>query len=284
MLSYRHLFHAGNHADVVKHITLCAIIDYLKLKDKPISYIDTHSGAGMYSLQSEWSNKTGEYKNGIQKIYFDKEIEELIPSYFNVIRELNDNTLDLNAYPGSPYIAASLLGEKDDISLIELHPNEYKELKYNMYYFKNVHVHHREAKEGLNALLPPKNKRALILIDPSYEMPEDYHETLELIKNYKAKFPQGICAIWYPVLGKAIDQSHEFVRNIGKLNIPGTLQIELNVAEKDDERGMNGSGMIICNAPYKLDETMKKILPLITQKLAINDTASFKLNYLVEPL
>ncbi len=284
MLSYRHGFHAGNHADVLKHMTLCLIIDALLKKDKPCVYIDTHAGAGGYSLTSEWSQKTLECQNGIAKICNSKELEQLVPDYYKVIRDINDNTLKLENYPGSPYFAATLLRETDDLSLIELHPNEYHNLKYNMHFFKNVHVHHREANEGLNALLPPKYRRGLVLIDPSYELASDYHHTVKLVKEGLEKFPQGIFAIWYPVLGKAIDESYNFVRNLMKLNIPSTLQAELNIAAKDDDRGMNGSGMIILNSPYKLDEKLHKLMPLLCKKLALNDTASYKLKYLVAPV
>lgn len=283
MLSYRHGFHAGNHADVIKHITICLILESLLKKDKPCVYIDTHSGAGAYSLKSQWSAKTGEYKNGIAKIYNNDFLRKLIPSYFKVISDINDNTLNLDNYPGSPFFAANLLRDSDDISLVELHPNEYQNLKYNMHYYNNVHVHHREANEALKALLPPKHRRGLVLIDPSYEMKEDYINTIKLVKEGITKFPQGIFAIWYPVLGKAIDESYNFIRNLTKLNIQSTLQIELNIAQKDDERGMNGSGMIILNAPYKLDEKIKEIIPTLTKELALNNTANYKLGFLVEP-
>lgn len=284
MLSYRHGFHAGNHADVLKHIVLCLILRSLKKKDKPFSYIDTHAGAGCYSLHSVWSEKTGEYQNGVAKIINNEALEKLIPEYFKVIREINDSELKLDNYPGSPYIASFMSRENDNLQFIELHPNEYENLKYNMHYCKNCHVHHREAKEGLNALLPPIFHRGLVLIDPSYEMPNDYRETIKLVKEGYRKFPQGIFAVWYPVLGKATDESYNFIRELKKIGIEGTLKVELAIANQERDMGMNASGMIICNAPYLIDEELAQIMPIIAKELANDEGANFKLEYLVPKL
>jgi 23S rRNA (adenine2030-N6)-methyltransferase len=280
MLSYRHGFHAGNHADVLKHIVLCLILRSLMKKDKPFSYIDTHAGAGCYSLQSIWSEKTSEYLNGVAKIINNEDLEKLVPEYFKVIRDINDHELKLENYPGSPYIASYLSRDDDNLQFIELHPNEYENLKYNMHYCKNCHVHHREAKEGLNALLPPLIHRGLVLIDPSYEMPNDYRETIKLVKEGYRKFPQGIFAIWYPVLGKATDESYNFVRELKKIGINATIQAELSIATQDRVIGMNASGMIICNAPFQLDEELLKIMPILANNLAIDNGANFKVEYL----
>lgn len=284
MLSYRHGFHAGNHADVLKHIVLCLILRSLKKKDKPFSYIDTHAGAGCYSLHSVWSEKTGEYQNGVAKIINNEALEKLIPEYFKVIREINDSELKLDNYPGSPYIASFMSRENDNLQFIELHPNEYENLKYNMHYCKNCHVHHREAKEGLNALLPPIFHRGLVLIDPSYEMPNEYRETIKLVKEGYRKFPQGIFAVWYPVLGKATDESYNFIRELKKIGIEGTLKVELAIANQERDMGMNASGMIICNAPYLIDEELAQIMPIIAKELANDEGANFKLEYLVPKL
>lgn len=284
MLSYRHGFHAGNHADVLKHIVQCLILRSLKKKEKPFCYIDTHSGAGAYSLESAWSNKTSEYQLGIAKVINNQKLQELIPDYYNVINDINDHTGELKNYPGSPYIAANLARENDELNLIELHPNEYENLKYNMHYIANAHVHHRNAVEGLNALLPPKIRRGLILIDPPYELATEYHDIVKLVKDGYKKFAQGIFAVWYPVLGKGNDQSYEFVRNFTKLNIPGTLHVQLKVAEQDTIMGMHGSGMIICNCPYTLMDELKEIVPILKKELGLDSEACYKLEYLVEPI
>ncbi|MGN1393561.1 MAG: 23S rRNA (adenine(2030)-N(6))-methyltransferase RlmJ [Succinivibrionaceae bacterium] len=283
MLSYRHGFHAGNHADVLKHIVLCLIIRSLKKKDKPFSYIDTHSGGGAYSLSSAWSTKTLEYKNGIEKIIGDSALKNLVPEYFDVINDINDHSGKLLNYPGSPYIAHFLSREQDDLNLIELHPSEYEILKQNMHYYNNIHVHHRSAEEGLNALLPPKIRRGLILVDPSYEMSSDYRDIVKLIKSSYKKFAQGIYAIWYPVLGKQVDESYNFIRNLAHIGIPGTLKIELGITSQNPEKGMNASGLVICNTPYNLKEQIDDILPLLVKDIGIDKNAYFKCQYLVDP-
>lgn len=283
MLSYRHGFHAGNHADVLKHIVLCLILRSLKKKDKPFCYIDTHAGAGGYSLDSDFSNKTGEYHTGIEKVINNTKLKKLVPEYFEVLDKLNHEEKALRYYPGSPYIAASLMREQDSLDLLELHPRDYENLKYNMHFARNAHVHHRDAREGLNALLPPKIKRGLILIDPSYELESDYYDTIKMVKNAWAKFPTGVYAIWYPVLGKAIDESWNFTRNLGKIGAPGTLKAELTIKEADPLRGMHGSGIVILNAPWGLDQELNEVLPVLTEGLRQNDNAKYTMNWLSEP-
>ena len=283
MLSYRHGFHAGNHADVLKHIVLCLILRSLKKKDKPFCYIDTHAGAGGYSLESDFSNKTGEYHTGIEKVINNTKLKELVPEYFEVLDKLNHEEKKLRYYPGSPYIAASLMREQDSLDLLELHPSDYENLKYNMHFARNAHVHHRDAREGLNALLPPKIKRGLILIDPSYELESDYYDTIKMVKNAWAKFPTAVYAIWYPILGKAIDESWNFTRSLGKVGAPGTLKAELTVKEADPLRGMHGSGMVILNVPWGLDKELKEVLPVLAEGLRQNDNAKYTMNWLSEP-
>ncbi len=283
MLSYRHGFHAGNHADVLKHIVLCLILRSLKKKDKPFCYIDTHAGAGGYSLDSDFSSKTGEYHTGIEKVINNTKLKELVPEYFAVLDKLNQDEKAFRYYPGSPYIAASLMREQDSLDLLELHPSDYENLRYNMHFVKNAHVHHRDAREGLNALLPPKIKRGLILIDPSYELESDYYDTIKMAKNAWAKFPNGVYAVWYPILGKAIDESWNFTRSLGKAGAPGTLKAELTVKEADPLRGMHGSGLVILNAPWGFDKELSEVLPVLTEGLKQNENARFTMNWLTEP-
>lgn len=280
MLSYRHGFHAGNHADVLKHMVLCLILRHLKAKGKPLSYIDTHSGAGAYSLQSAWSQQTSEYKNGVEKILNNRILMDAVPEYYRIIDTINEGETSLKYYPGSPMFTAQILDESDNAHFMELHPTEYDNLKYNLHHYAYCHVHHRDAEEGLLALLPPAIRRGLIFIDPSYELENDYKNTVNMVKKAHLKFSQGIYAIWYPLLGKAGDRSYELVRNLTKLNIKRTIRAEFTVCAQDSIMGMHGSGMIICNAPYNLMDDLKKILPEITKSLALDETAKFKLEML----
>lgn len=280
MLSYRHGFHAGNHADVLKHMVLCLILRQLKQKGKPLTYIDTHSGAGAYSLKSAWSQQTGEYKNGVDKIINNPLLQELVPDYYKIINDINEGSGALNYYPGSPMFAAQICDENDSANFMELHPTEYENLKYNLHHYSYCHVHHRDAAEGLPALLPPAIRGGLIFIDPSYELENDYKNTISLVKNAYTKFPQGIFAIWYPLLGKASNHAYEFIRGITKLNIRRTVRAEFTVCAQDTLMGMHGSGMVVCNAPFGFKENLDKILPEITEQLAIDKTAEFKLEKL----
>ena len=280
MLSYRHGFHAGNHADVLKHMVLCLILRQLKQKGKPLSYIDTHSGAGAYSLQSAWSQQTSEYKNGINKILNNELLLREVPDYYKILNTVNDGEETLKYYPGSPMIAAQMLDEADNAQFLELHPTEYDNLKYNLYHYKYCHVHHRDAEEGVLALLPPAIRRGLIFIDPSYELENDYKHTVSIVKKAYGKFAQGVYAIWYPLLGKASDHSYELVRSLTKINIKRTIKAEFTVCAQDTLMGMHGSGMIICNAPYNLMDKLEIILPEITESLALDNTARYRLEIL----
>ncbi|WP_405329394.1 23S rRNA (adenine(2030)-N(6))-methyltransferase RlmJ, partial [Ruminobacter sp.] len=149
MLSYRHGFHAGNHADVLKHMVLCLILRHLKAKGKPLSYIDTHSGAGAYSLQSAWSQQTSEYKNGVEKILNNRILMDDVPEYYRIIDTVNEGESSLKYYPGSPMFTAQILDDSDNAHFMELHPTEYDNLKYNLHHYAYCHVHHRDAEEGL---------------------------------------------------------------------------------------------------------------------------------------
>ncbi len=282
MLSYRHGFHAGNFADVLKHITEILLINSMLKKDKPCCFIDTHAGAGAYSLKSEWSKKTGEFINGVAKICHNEQLKQLVPNYFNILKEINNNSENLDFYPGSPYISTHLLRDIDDITCFELHPNEYENLKYNMHFNKNCHVHNREAREGLNALLPPKIRRGIIFIDPSYEEATDYKETIKMIKQALKDFNQAVVALWYPILGKANDQSYFLIRELQKLNIKNSIQVELSICQQDTILGMHGTGMVILNTPFQIKEQLEGILPILEHELALDNTATSKIVQLTQ--
>jgi len=281
MLSYRHGFHAGNYADVLKHITEILLLKSMLRKDKPFCYIDTHAGAGAYSLKSDWSNKTGEYLNGIAKVFHNEKLHKLVPEYFELLKKINDGKDELVNYPGSPYIACAMMRPQDEQICLELHPNEYENLKYNMYHFKNCHVHHRDALEGINAVLPPPIRRGIVFIDPSFEEDADYRNTIKMIKNIHKKFNQAVIALWYPVLGKGADRSYELTRELTKLQIPGTIKTELQICGQDTLLGMHATGMIVMNYPFEFDRNIAEILTILTTKLALDPSASYKIETLV---
>ena len=262
MLSYRHSFHAGNFADLIKHIVLVEILEHLTKKDTPFDYIDTHAGAGLYNLRAADSQKLQEYAEGIGKLDCD-EFPEL-ESYFQVIRSFNKAD-SIDFYPGSPSIAKYFLRNQDKGWLFELHPKDHDLLQSNFSKSKNIRVHHQDGFEGLKALVPPSSKRGLVLIDPSYEIKTEYKLVIDRVIAAHKKFSHGIYAIWYPVVDRrTITDMQRKLVNSGIRNIQ---QFELGIADDSANRGMTSSGMIVINPPWKLFEKMSQLLPKLAEKI-----------------
>lgn len=276
MLSYRHSFHAGNHADVVKHIVQSLILDSLKQKDKPFVYHDTHSGVGRYDLTHEWSEKTGEYKQGIAKIW-QQDMPQDLASYLDSIRTLNQGE-DLRYYPGSPRVARAQLREQDRMVLTELHPSDFPLLEQEFHRDRQVRIYKEDGFKRLKASLPPKERRGLVLIDPPYELAKEYRDVVTAIAQSYKRWATGIYAIWYPVVNRLdIDDMLEGLEGLGIRKI---LQIELGVSPDTNERGMTASGMIVINPPWKLENQMNEILPLLKKAIAPS-TGHFKVEWVV---
>ncbi len=265
MLSYRHSFHAGNHADVVKHIVQSLILDALKQKDKPFVYHDTHSGVGRYDLQDERSEKTGEYKDGIAKIWQQQDLPAEIQSYLDAITALNKDDV-LRYYPGSPRVARAQIREQDRMVLTELHPNDFPLLLQEFRGDRQVKMFKEDGFARLKASLPPKERRGVVLIDPPYELKHEYMDVVNAIKNSYQRWATGTYAIWYPVVYR--ENITKMIKGLEKLGIRKILQIELGVAPDSDERGMTASGMIVINPPWKLESQMQAILPWLQQAIA----------------
>ncbi len=264
MLSYRHSFHAGNHADVVKHIVQSLILNSLKQKDKAFVYHDTHAGVGRYDLSHEWSEKTGEYKQGIARIW-QQTLPDEVSSYIQAIKDLNPND-ELRYYPGSPRVACAHLRSQDRMVLTELHPSDYPLLQQEFHRDRQVSMQQKDGFEHLKASLPPKERRGLVLIDPPYELAHEYQDVVKAIEQSYKRWSTGIYAIWYPVVYRhTID---DMIAGLQDLGIRKILQIELSVAPDSDERGMTASGMIVINPPWKLASQMEQILPILQQAIA----------------
>lgn len=262
MLSYRHSYHAGNFADVLKHVCLVSILDYLTRKDKPLCYIDTHAGSGGYSLQSANARKTGEYLNGIGKLW-QAPLPAELQQYEELVKTFNPSG-ELLGYPGSPWFAQQLLRPDDRLFLCELHNNEYPVLRENCRQDRRVQVRHEDGLALCISLLPPKEKRALILIDPSYEVKTEYQQVVDtLIKAHK-RFASGCYALWYPVTERP--RIRQLEKSLQRSGIRNILLLELSVAD-DQQAGMNASGMIIINPPWQLATTMQTLLPFLAQQL-----------------
>lgn len=278
MLSYRHSFHAGNHADVLKHIVLMLIIESLQQKDKGFYYLDTHSGVGRYRLFSEEAEKTAEFEQGILRLWDKKDLPEEIQRYLNQIKKINYVGKELRYYAGSPLIAAQMLRPQDRALLTELHPADFPLLRNNFKEFANVVTKREDGFQQVKATLPPKERRGLVLIDPPYELKEDYDLVVKAIEEGYKRFATGVYAIWYPVVLR--QQAKRIFKGLEATGIRKILQIELAVRPDSDQRGMTASGMVVINPPWQLESQMKKILPYLTETLVPEGMGSWTIRWI----
>ncbi|GAB3265747.1 23S rRNA (adenine(2030)-N(6))-methyltransferase RlmJ [Chitinimonas naiadis] len=279
MLSYRHAFHAGNHADVLKHYVLARLISYLNQKDKPYWYIDTHAGAGCYQLDEGYAAKNAEYAGGIARLWDRQDLPEGLADYVAQVRELNEDG-QLRLYPGSPLVAQPLLRAEDKLRLFELHPTDFPILEENMAAAR------RQAKlvkgdgfAGLKSLLPPATRRALTLIDPPYEEKKDYQRVVETLEDALTRFATGVYVVWYPLLQRS--EPRQMVEYLKQLPVKSWLHASLTVHRpRIDGFGMHGSGLFILNPPWSLHEELQTTLPYLRERLALDAGASFQLEQL----
>ncbi len=263
-MNYRHIYHAGNFADVIKHAALALMIDHLKRKDSAFAVIDTHAGIGRYDLTSVEANKTGEYLAGISRVLeAGPDTPELAP-YLEVVRTLNPGGLAV--YPGSPLLARRLLRPQDRLALVELHPEDVQTLRAEFRHDPQVGVHHRDAYEALRALLPPKERRGLVLIDPPFEVRDELARVVRGLKDAFKRWPTGIYGIWYPI--KAAEPVRRFQAELTQAVLPkSTLAAELLLHTDDDPNRLNGCGLMILNPPWQLDEALARLLPEVLRRL-----------------
>lgn len=278
MLSYRHSFHAGNHADVLKHIVLMLIIESLQQKEKGFYYLDTHAGAGLYRLFSQEAEKTAEYAEGIGRLWQRDDLPTEVDRYVKLIRKLNYGGKELRYYAGSPLLAANLLRPQDRALMMELHPSDFPLLRNNFKAFENVTVKIGDGFQQVKATLPPKERRGLVLIDPPYELKEDYDLVVKAIEEGYKRFATSVYAIWYPVVLR--QQTKRMIKGLEATGIRKILQIELAVRPDSDQRGMTASGMIVINPPWTLEKQMKSILPYLSTVLAPQGTDSWSVNWI----
>ncbi|MER2492604.1 23S rRNA (adenine(2030)-N(6))-methyltransferase RlmJ [Catenovulum sediminis] len=282
MLSYRHGFHAGNHADVLKHFVLLSVIDKLKQKNKPFVYLDTHSGRGLYDLSAAEALKNAEYSTGIEKVLVDAHnAPESLLKYADFCQLYFHK--DIKSYPGSPEIARANLREQDKLILMELHNQEVLNLKSLFSSENRTSIHHRDGFEGLNAVVPPKPARGVVLVDPAYEVKQDYQAVVDSVAKAYKKWPTGIYLIWYPILARGRDQSESLYASLSKAGFNSLLLAELTICQQASDFGMHGSGMAIVNAPFKLDQQIQQALPYLQQLLAQDKSAYSRCEWLIEP-
>lgn len=267
MLSYRHAFHAGNHADVLKHLVLCASLHYATRKDSPLFYLDTHAGAGLYHLQSEQSLQTGEAQAGILKLDFGQlETAAAQGSCLQYYREALAPFLKRGNYPGSPLLAASLLRAQDHLHLCELHPVDYQQLLHHCEGDARITCEQVDGYTRALALLPPVQKRAVVLIDPSYEVKEDYRKVARLVADIHARMRGALVLLWYPVVERG-DVDY-LIAHLERSAVRDLWQFELGIAPDKRGHGLTASGVLMLNPPYTLPSELRALLPALQEQLA----------------
>jgi len=276
MLSYRHGFHAGNHADVLKHFVLVHLLRYLTQKEKPLWFVDTHAGAAAYALDEGYATKKAEYETGIARLWARGDLPQPVADYVEQVRALNPGGV-LRRYPGSPQLAMQLLRKQDRLRMFELHSTESRLLQQ---YFREdaprAIVQAGDGFSGLQAVLPPPSRRALVLIDPSYEDKGDYRQVLAALRDAQKRFRAGVYAIWYPQVQRR--ESRQFPAQLKALQEKDWLHVSLTVKKPEASGfGLHGSGMFILNPPWLLPQALRLAMPCLAQALAQDASAGFTL-------
>ncbi|SFP57419.1 23S rRNA (adenine(2030)-N(6))-methyltransferase RlmJ [Pseudomonas borbori] len=277
-MNYRHAFHAGNHADVLKHYVLSRLIALLSRKEAPFAYLDSHAGVGLYDLQGDQASRTGEWLQGIARLWQAEDVPDQLVDYLEVIRAMNPDGV-LRHYPGSPELARMLTREQDRLHLNEKHPEDGRLLKENMHGDRRVAVHLGEGWHVPRALLPTREKRVLLLIDPPFEQADELERCVQALNEAIGRMRQAVVAIWYPI--KELGQLRRFYRDLEKSNAPKLLRIELYVHPADDAQRLNGSGLVISNPPWGLEDELKQVLPWLTTLLG-QSQAGWRMDWLIE--
>ena len=280
MLSYRHAFHAGNHADVLKHFMLCEVLGYYAGKGKPYWIIDTHAGAGMYALDSGYAAQNAEYRSGIGPLWERDNLPEPLANYLEQVRACNDDG-QLRFYPGSPQVAKQFLQPDDRLRLFELHPSDVQILLENFDGMgRQVRIEKLDGFAGLKALLPPPPRRGVILIDPPYEQKQDYARVVDALKDSLQRFATGTYMVWYPLLQRPEPRLLE--ERLHKLGLKSWLHATLTVqGASSDGFGMHGSGMFVINPPWTLPKAMQEALPYLVDTLGQDAGAAYTLEHVI---
>ena len=288
MFSYRHAFHAGSHADILKHLTLIHLVEYLQEKPGALTLVDTHAGAGIYSLQDGFATVSKEAEGGIFRLMqyvnackqANTPIPESIQEYLKYIEGENADG-QLTTYPGSPFILACLLRSQDRLKLFELHPKEIDILRHNISQLKQskqIDIYAEDSFSRLKGLLPPPSRRGLVLIDPSYEDKQDYRYLETAMEEALQRFATGCYAIWYPVLSRRESANlPDRLKKIAALHKRSWLHTELRVENAPGERRLQSSGMFIINPPWTLEKHLAQALPTLVKALGVNGGGQFLL-------
>ena len=278
MLSYRHGFHAGNHADVLKHVVWVQLLDALTRKEKPLWVVDTHAGAGRYSLESAYAAKNNEHASGIARLWSLQRLPGALDAYIKQVRAANPDGR-LRVYPGSPQIALQMIRAQDRLRLFELHSTESRALQASLGGAgRRVTIGAEDGFAALKALLPPPSRRGLALIDPSYETVADYRAVQAAIRDALARFATGTYAVWYPQLRRR--EAEALPGQLRRLATADWLDVALRVKAPSAEGfGLHGSGVFVYNPPWKLEASLGEAMPVLTEALAQDASAAFELEF-----
>lgn len=267
MLGYRHAFHAGNHADVLKHIVLLDCLGYLTLKEKPLLYVDTHAGAGGYALHAGHAEQNREWEGGLKRLIEFTREERPPSAVADYLRILDEYEREYHGeYPGSPILAARALRPQDSLRLCELHVSDHEELRRRFQNEPRCAVFREDGFSFLKSVLPPPSRRGLVLIDPSYEVASDYDRTVSAVEEGINRFATGTYLIWYPLLERP--ESKALPGILLSLTDRPRISLELRVRHSENERrGLDGSGMVVLNPPWNLHSSLPVLLPYLARAL-----------------
>jgi 23S rRNA (adenine2030-N6)-methyltransferase len=267
-MNYRHSFHAGNHADVLKHVVLALVLAKLNEKEKPYRVLDAHAGVGLYDLRGPEAVRTGEWQSGFGKMAapFSADIEEVLAPYRKALAKIQ-TIHGAHIYPGSPAIALELMREQDRLIANELHEGEAAQLSDTVGFDPRIRVTVRDFVISVKADLPFDQRRGLVLIDPPYEDKRETEYVVRALRQGVKRFATGVFIVWYPVKGARF--AEDFIGAVAQLGIANTLSCELRIKESFDGGGLAGSGLLIVNPPFQLREKLEILLPALAERLGI---------------
>ena len=278
MLSYRHMYHAGNFADVFKHALLSRLLLALSAKDKPYLYLDTHAGIARYDLMHAWAQKAREYENGIARLWNAGDLPaELVP-YMDAVRSVNPHPT-LRYYPGSPLVARRSMRDSDRMVLVELNKTDCDELKAVMAGERHVSVQCMDAYQSLKAYLPPAERRGLVLIDSSFDRAREFDRLVKALKEAHVRWATGVYAIWYPIMEPG--PMRDFAADVQRSGIRKVLRAEILVRERDESGIVPGCGMLVVNPPWRFDDEAKRVVAYLAKKLVVSGQGAGKVDWLV---
>jgi 23S rRNA (adenine2030-N6)-methyltransferase len=278
MLAYRHLFHAGNFADVFKHALLTRLLIALNSKDKPYCYLDTHAGIGRYDLTHAWAQKAREYEKGIGRLWDRRDIPPVLAPYLDAVKAENANSR-LRFYPGSPRIAKRLVRGADRLVLTELNKTDYAALKELFSNDPQAAVHHLDGYQALKAFLPPRERRGLVLIDSSFDRAREFSRIAAALGTAHARWETGIYAVWYPLMTPGAMRNFE--REVENLGMRKILKLEMTIAARDFDATIPGCGMLVVNPPWRFDDEARPLVRWLWRALSPGGAGGAAVNWLV---